>query len=71
MDTLVGNIATGYRVLSSGMYFKACTVNYSDLPSNISDQNKVRLDQLAAKVEKFPGYKFTLVGYAVMVNPKL
>lgn len=74
VDVLIEKTATGYRILSSRIFFKAYTDNYVDVPANLSKQNKIRLDQLARKLEKFPNYKIRVVGHAVMENwddPKL
>jgi outer membrane protein OmpA-like peptidoglycan-associated protein len=59
---------TGYRILSSRIFFKAFTADYTDVPANLASQNVQRLEQLAAKLKKFPDYKIKLVGHAVMIN---
>jgi outer membrane protein OmpA-like peptidoglycan-associated protein len=68
VDILVEKTATGYRILSSRIFFKAFTADYVDVAANLASQNVLRLDQLAAKLKKFPGYKIKLVGHAVMIN---
>ena len=68
VDILVEKTPTGYRVLSSRIFFKAFTSDYSDVATNLSSQNVQRLDNLATKLKKFPGYKIKLVGHAVMIN---
>ena len=68
VDILVEKTPTGYRILSSRIFFKAFTADYVDVAANLSSQNVLRLDQLAAKLKKFPGYKIRLVGHAVMIN---
>jgi len=37
------------------------------VPKNLSQQNILRLDQLAAKLAKFPDYNIVIVGHAVSV----
>lgn len=44
------------------------TADYIDVAADLASQNSGRLDQLAAKLKKFPGYKIRLVGHAVMIN---
>ena len=67
IDILVEKTATGYRILASRIFFKAFTADYTDVPPELAAQNKSRLDALAAKLKKFPGYNTKLVGHAVMV----
>jgi outer membrane protein OmpA-like peptidoglycan-associated protein len=68
VDILVEKTATGYRILSSRIFFKAFTADYVDVAPDLSRQNVQRLDQLAAKLKKFPGYRIKVVGHAVMIN---
>jgi OmpA family len=68
IDILVEKTATGYRILSSRIFFKAFTADYIDVPANLASQNTNRLDQLAQKLSKFPDYKIKAVGHAVMIN---
>jgi len=68
IDILVEKIPTGFRILSSRIYFKAYTDNYTDVSDELALQNQTRLDQVAVVLKKFPGYKIRLVGHAVMVN---
>jgi flagellar hook assembly protein FlgD len=68
IDILVEKTPTGYRILSSRIFFKAFTADYTDVPANLASQNVQRLEQLAAKLKKFPDYKIKLVGHAVMIN---
>ena len=68
VDILVEKTKTGYRILASRIFFKAFTADYKDVPPELAQQNAARLDQLAAKLAKFPGYKIRIVGHAVMIN---
>jgi hypothetical protein len=68
IDILVEKTATGYRILASRIFFKAFTADYTNVPPEIAKQNLARLDALAAKLTKFPGYKIKMVGHAVMIN---
>jgi outer membrane protein OmpA-like peptidoglycan-associated protein len=68
VDILVEKTQRGYRILASRIFFKAFTADYSDVASDLAEQNASRLDQLAAKLKKFPGYNITIVGHAVMIN---
>jgi len=68
VDILVEKTPTGYRILSSRIFFKPFTADYTDVPANLASQNVQRLDQLAAKLAKFPDYRIKLVGHAVMIN---
>ncbi len=67
VDILVEKTATGYRILASRIFFKAFTADYTDVPPELANQNMSRLDALAMKLKKFPGYKIKMVGHAVMV----
>ena len=74
VDILVEKTATGYRILASRIFFKAFTADYTDVPPELAKQNMSRLDALAAKLKKFPGYKIKMVGHAVSIfwdNPAL
>jgi hypothetical protein len=68
IDILVEKTATGYRILASRIFFKAFTADYTDVPPELARQNMRRLDALAAKLVKFPGYRIRMVGHAVMIN---
>ena len=65
---LVEKTATGYRIPESGIYFKPFTANYKDVFPRLARQNIARLDALAAKLKKFPGYRIMMIGHAVMMN---
>jgi len=67
VDILVEKIAAGYRILSSRIFFKAFTADYRDVAPDLASQNTSRLDALAAKLNKFPGYRIRLVGHAVSI----
>jgi len=67
VDILVEKTATGYRILSSRIFFKAYTADYQDVRPDLAAQNLKRLNDLAAKLKKFPTYKIKLVGHAVMI----
>ena len=68
VDILVEKTKTGYRILTSRIFFKAFTSDYTDVAPELAQQNGARLDQLAAKLKKFPGYRIKVVGHAVMIN---
>lgn len=68
VDILVEKTKTGYRILASRIFFKAFTADYKDVAGELAQQNTARLDQLAARLAKFPGYKIRIVGHAVMIN---
>jgi outer membrane protein OmpA-like peptidoglycan-associated protein len=67
IDILVERRGTGYRILASRIFFKAFTADYVDVPADLAQQNITRLDALAEKLKKFPGYKINIVGHAVMI----
>jgi hypothetical protein len=67
VDILVERTATGYRILSSRIFFKSFTADYRDVPSSLAKQNIARLDALAGKLTKFPDYKIRIVGHAVSI----
>ena len=67
VDILVEKMSTGYRILASRVYFKAFTADYMDVAPDLAAQNVKRLDDLAAKLKKFPDYKIRLVGHAVSI----
>lgn len=74
VDILVEKTATGYRILASRIFFKAFTADYTDVAADLASQNSARLDDLAKKLAKFPGYRIRLVGHAVSIywdNPAL
>ncbi len=68
IDILVEKTATGYRILASRIWFKAYTADYKDVSAELATQNSDRLDALATKLAKFPGYKIRIVGHAVMIH---
>lgn len=68
VDILVEKTATGFRILSSRIFFKAYTADWQDVKPELASQNLKRLNDLAAKLKKFPNYKIKLVGHAVMIH---
>jgi outer membrane protein OmpA-like peptidoglycan-associated protein/flagellar hook assembly protein FlgD len=68
VDILVEKIPTGYRILSSRIFFKPYTADYQDVRPVLAAQNQKRLADMTAKLKKFPAYKIRLVGHAVMVH---
>jgi flagellar hook assembly protein FlgD len=68
IDILMEKTATGYRILASRIFFKAFTADYTHVTGGLAEQNVARLNNLAAKLTKFPGYKIRIVGHAVMIN---
>ena len=68
VDILVEKTATGLRILSSRIFFKAYTADYQDVRPELASQNIRRLNDLAAKLKKFPNYKIKLEGHAVMIH---
>jgi len=68
VDILVEKTATGYRILSSRIFFKPYTADYTDVRPDLKAQNLERLNALGAKLKKFPNYKIKLVGHAVMIH---
>jgi len=68
VDILVEKIATGFRILSSRIYFKAYTADYKNVRPDLAAQNMRRLTDMAAKLKKFPDYNIRLVGHAVMIH---
>jgi outer membrane protein OmpA-like peptidoglycan-associated protein len=68
LDILVERIPTGFRILSSRIYFKAYTSDYKDVRPDLAAQNLRRLTDMAAKLKKFPNYNIRLVGHAVMIH---
>jgi outer membrane protein OmpA-like peptidoglycan-associated protein len=68
VDILVEKTPTGYRIVASRIFFKAFTADYQNVAADLAAQNGTRLDALAAKLKKFPGYKIRVVGHAVMIN---
>jgi outer membrane protein OmpA-like peptidoglycan-associated protein/flagellar hook assembly protein FlgD len=67
VDILVEKVPTGFRILSSRIFFKPFTADYQDVKPELAAQNMKRLDALAEKLRKFPSYKINLVGHAVKV----
>jgi len=68
VDILVEKTATGFRILSSRIFFKAYTADWQDVRPDLAAQNLTRLNDLAEKLKKFPNYKIKLVGHAVMIH---
>jgi len=68
VDILVEKTATGYRILSSRIFFKAYTADWQDVRPDLASQNLKRLNDLATKLKKFPTYKIKLEGHAVMIH---
>jgi outer membrane protein OmpA-like peptidoglycan-associated protein len=68
VDILVEKTATGFRILSSRIFFKAYTADWQDVRPDLAAQNLTRLNDLAAKLKKFPNYKIKLLGHAVMIH---
>ncbi len=68
VDILVEKTATGLRILSSRIFFKAYTADYQDVRPDLASQNMKRLSDMAAKLKKFPNYKIKLVGHAVKIH---
>ena len=68
VDILVEKTATGFRILSSRIFFKPYTADYQDVRPDLASQNIRRLDALASKLKKFPTYRIKLVGHAVMIH---
>jgi outer membrane protein OmpA-like peptidoglycan-associated protein len=68
IDILVEKTASGYRILASRIFFKAFTADYTNVGPELEQQNASRLDALAEKLKKFPGYQIRIVGHAVMIN---
>jgi hypothetical protein len=68
IDLIIIKEANGYRIPNSRVYFKPFTADYRDVAAELSRQNTLRLDQLADKLKKFPGYKIKIVGHAVMIH---
>jgi outer membrane protein OmpA-like peptidoglycan-associated protein/flagellar hook assembly protein FlgD len=68
VDILVEKIATGYRILSSRIFFKAYTADFTNVRPELAAQNAKRLTAMAAKLKKFPDYRIRLLGHAVMIN---
>jgi outer membrane protein OmpA-like peptidoglycan-associated protein/flagellar hook assembly protein FlgD len=68
VDILVEKTALGYRILSSRVFFKPFTADYVDVSANLASQNAARLDQLALRLSKYPGYRIKIYGHAVMIN---
>ena len=68
VDILVEKTSTGFRILSSRIFFKPYTADYQDVRPDLAQQNMKRLADMAAKLKKFPDYKIKLVGHAVMIH---
>jgi len=67
VDIIVIKDGDNYRIENSRIYFRDFTADYENVPANLSQQNIFRLDQLAAKLAKFPDYNIVIVGHAVSV----
>jgi outer membrane protein OmpA-like peptidoglycan-associated protein len=68
IDILIEKIPTGYRILSSRIYFKSYTADYKSVRPELAAQNMKRLADMATKLKKFPDYRIRLLGHAVMIN---
>jgi outer membrane protein OmpA-like peptidoglycan-associated protein len=68
IDILVTKQGRGYRITNSRVYFKDFTADYKSVDPPLAAQNQFRLDQLAEKLKKFPGYKVKIIGHAVMIH---
>jgi outer membrane protein OmpA-like peptidoglycan-associated protein/flagellar hook assembly protein FlgD len=68
VDILMEKTPTGFRILSSRIFFKAYTADYQDVRPELAEQNNKRLADMAAKLKKFPNYRVRLVGHAVMIH---
>ena len=68
VDILVEKTPTGFRILSSRIFFKPYTADYTDVKPELASQNLKRLNDMAAKLKKFPKYKIRLLGHAVMIH---
>jgi outer membrane protein OmpA-like peptidoglycan-associated protein len=67
VDILVEKTPTGFRILSSRIFFQEFTADYQDVKPDLAAQNMKRLDDMATKLKKFPNYNIKLVGHAVMI----
>ncbi len=67
VDILVEKTATGFRILDSRIFFQEFTADYTAVSPDLAKQNVTRLDALAEKLKKFPGYKIQIVGHAVSI----
>jgi flagellar motor protein MotB len=67
VDILVEKTPTGFRILSSRIFFKSFSADYMDVRPDLAAQNTKRLADMTAKLKKFPAYKVKLVGHAVMI----
>jgi hypothetical protein len=68
IDIIVIKQANGFRIPNSRVFFKDFTADYHDVAPELEAQNVTRLDQLAEKLKKFPGYKIKILGHAVMIH---
>lgn len=68
VDIIVIKDGDNYRIENSRIFFKDFTADYEDVPTNLSQQNILRLDQLAEKLKKYPEHRIVIVGHAVMIN---
>jgi outer membrane protein OmpA-like peptidoglycan-associated protein len=68
VDILVEKTPQGLRILSSRIFFKPYTADFVDVRPDLKEQNMKRLDDMAAKLKKFPDYKIKLIGHAVMIH---
>ncbi len=67
VDILVEKTAEGYFIPASRIFFKSFTSDYVDVAPALARQNTIRLNALAAKLSKFPGYRIKIVGHAVRI----
>lgn len=68
IDIIVIKQGNGYRIPNTRVYFEDFTADYKNVDADLADQNTMRLDQLADKLKKFPGYKIKILGHAVMIH---
>jgi len=68
IDLLVLKTPSGFRIPDTRIYFKPFTSDYRDVALKLQKQNIARLDELAAKLKKFPDYRIKIVGHAVMIH---
>ena len=59
--------AEGYFIPASRIFFKSFTADYVDVPPALARQNTLRLNALAARLSRFPGYRIKIVGHAVQI----
>jgi outer membrane protein OmpA-like peptidoglycan-associated protein len=67
IDILTDRIGDRYRLRVSSIVFKPFTADFTDVPADRAARNKETLAMVAASLKKFPDYRITVVGHAVMV----